>query len=341
MSRIAVAGTGAVSPAGWGVPALRAALARGNALPPSLVPRPGWTHPLRIREVPLPSPRPAFFSHPRLRRAGALSQYACAAGMEALQNATAKGTPAPQRLGLIVCLLAGPVRYTHQFFEEAMVSPATASPLLFPETVFNAPASHLGALLGQEPLSYTLVGGPGTLVQALATAADWLIDGCVDGCLVIGAEETNWVLGDVLSHFDGQAILAGGAGALYLTLLGAPRAAAELSLITDVQPFSSWLSRRAAALAVRRSLPQGAADELLCDSRQHRPTLDAAEEQAWLDWPGSRLSPKVILGEGLMAAGAWQCVAACELLAEGRFQAANVSILGPTQQAIGARFSRV
>ena len=45
-----------------------------------------------------------------------------------------------------------------------------------------------------------------------------------------------------------------------------------------------------------------------------------------------------MLGDGLMASGAWQCVAACEALARGRFQAANVSVVGTNQQAIGARF---
>ena len=59
---------------------------------------------------------------------------------------------------------------------------------------------------------------------------------------------------------------------------------------------------------------------------------------AGLDRPA--LSPKRILGEGLMAAAAWQCVAACDAVAGGRFAAANVSLVGSNQQAIGARFVR-
>jgi len=46
------------------------------------------------------------------------------------------------------------------------------------------------------------------------------------------------------------------------------------------------------------------------------------------------------LGEGMMAAAAWQCVAACDALAEKKFTAANVSLVGSNQQAIGARFVR-
>ena len=41
-----------------------------------------------------------------------------------------------------------------------------------------------------------------------------------------------------------------------------------------------------------------------------------------------------------MAAGAWQCVAACDAVASGRFAAATVSLVGSNQQAIGARFVR-
>jgi hypothetical protein len=44
--------------------------------------------------------------------------------------------------------------------------------------------------------------------------------------------------------------------------------------------------------------------------------------------PRPRLSPKRVLGEGLMAAAAWQCVAACDWIAGGKFIAANVSLVG-------------
>ena len=42
----------------------------------------------------------------------------------------------------------------------------------------------------------------------------------------------------------------------------------------------------------------------------------------------------------MMAAAAWQCVAACDAVAGGRFVTANVSLVGFNQQAIGARFVR-
>jgi 3-oxoacyl-(acyl-carrier-protein) synthase len=340
VSGICVRGLGAVSPAGWGVPDLRAALDKEEVLPAKPLSWPGWDKPLLAREVPAPSPRPVFFAHPRLRRASSITLHAAGAALEALESAGAAGAAQPARLGLVMCALAGCVQYSHRFFHETLNDPATASPLLFPETVFNAPASHLAALLERPPLTCTLLGDPATFLEGLALAADWLLEGRVEGCLVVGAEETNWLLADVLWHFDHRAVLAGGAGAIYLSRSPGESVGVELSLITDAQAYSTRRSRAQAAQQMRRALPADAPGELLCDSTQGRPRADAAEQAAWRDWTGERLSPKTILGEGLMAAGAWQCVAACDALVQKRFRAANVSIVGVNQKAIGARFVR-
>lgn len=340
MSGIAVRGWGAVSPAGWGVTPMRAALERGEPLPAKPLAWPGREQSLAVREVPAPSPRPAFLGHPRLRRASPITHYSAAAAVEALEGAGFTLPNPPERLGLIVCILAGCVQYSDRFFGETLKDPATASPMLFPETVFNAPASHVAALLGRPPATCTMLGDAATFPQGLALAAEWLQERRVDGCLVVGAEETNWVLASALWYFDKGAVLGGGAGALYLELAGRNPAGVELSLITDPQVYSTRQIRSAAACRMRRDLPSEVADELLCDSRRNQSRSDAAETEAWRDWAGPRLSPKKVLGDGLMASGAWQCVAACDALAGGRYPAANVSVVGANQQAIGARFVR-
>jgi 3-oxoacyl-(acyl-carrier-protein) synthase len=339
MRRIYVAGLGAVSPAGWGVAALRSALESNQPLPAAPVTRPGWNEPHRIREVPPPSPRPAFLAHPRLRRASAITHYAVGAVTEALaMNGVSKGPP--ERLGLITCALSGCVQYTQRFFAEVLQNPATASPLLFPETVFNAPASHLATLLGERPVTCTLLGDPATFLQGLGLAADWLLEERVEACLVVGAEETNWLLADVVALFDRHVLAAGGAGALLLSASPDRSIGVELSQITDPQLYTTGCGRGQAARRMREALPAGAADELLCDGQQGFARLDRPEAAAWSDWPGTRLSPKMILGEGLMAAGAWQCVAAVDALQLGRFPAATVSVVGPNQHSLGARFCR-
>ena len=96
--------------------------------------------------------------------------------------------------------------------------------------------------------------------------------------------------------------------------------------------------RACAARKVRSELPAASPKLLLVDGLQNLPRFDAAEKTAWRGWSGGRISPKTVLGEGLMAAAAWQCVLAIDSLKEGEYIGANVSVVGCNQQAIGAHF---
>ena len=333
MSRVFVRGLGAVSPAGWGVAALRAALEKDQPVPVKDLARPGWEKPLRIRPVPAPLEQPAFVMHPRLRRTGAMAQHTVAAALEALG-----GGGAPGRLGIIVSMLAGIVTYTRRFYEEVLHDPATASPLIFPETVFNAPASHLAAYLGSTAPCCTLVGDDGMFLQGLGLAAQWLADGEADACVVIGVEELDWLVPNAMRLFCRDDIYSSGAGAIYLTT-NAGGAIAELAAVTDSISFTLRQGRSEAARKARAQLPPQAPGELLCASARNLPRRDAAENAAWEDWTGARLTPRAILGQAFSASAAWQCVAACDALGRQGFTAANVSVVGASQQAIGARFT--
>ena len=87
--------------------------------------------------------------------------------------------------------------YTRRFYHDIVNSgAAAASPLLFPETVFNAPASHLAAILGITGASYTLVGDGAVGILALQMAEDLMANPELDRCLVVGAEEADWLLCD-------------------------------------------------------------------------------------------------------------------------------------------------
>jgi len=329
MSDLLVRGLGAVSPAGWGVEALRQALDAATPLPTRDLPRPGCEDPLRVRQVPTLPTRPGFLSHARLRRVSPITQYAVAAALEALGGSTG-------RIGIIMCVMSGCVNYSRRFYEEALRDPATASPLVFPETVFNAPGSHLASLLGTTGLNYTLVGDPGTFLQGLALAAEWLSHEDVEGCLVVGAEEMDWLTADAYRLFSRDIVLSDGAGAVYLTTQSGAGAVRLLD-ITDSHLFHDRRSQMSAALRMRSALGSGSTD-LLCDSRTGIAKLDWAEVKAWGSWPGAQISPKSILGEGLMAAAAWQTVAAVDAIRQGRSSRAVVSVVGCNQQAIGARF---
>jgi 3-oxoacyl-(acyl-carrier-protein) synthase len=301
--------------------------------------RPGWEKPLRARLVPSPAVRPEFLAHPRLRRTSPITHHVVASALEAMAKLRVNLDP-KRRLGLVVCLQSGCVNYSCRFFDETLKDPATASPLLFPETVYAAPASHVAAVLENVSLASTLVGDPAIFLEGVSLGAQWLDENRVDVCLVIGAEETNWILADALWQLDRPAILTGGAGALCLCREPKLSAGVELAAITDPQTYSARQSRMEAARAMRSQLGKSAPGELLCDGLGNNPRADAPEIAAWRDWTGPRVSPKRILGEGLMAAAAWQCVAACDAVADGRFVAATVSLVGSNQQAIGARFVR-
>ncbi len=331
---IFVHGIGAVSPAGWGVGPFAAALNEGKEIAPSPLARPGWNdRSLTVRRVPAPSPRPAFLASPRLRRTSAISHYVVFSALEALGADAEKVSAGQINLGVIVCVMSGCVNYSRRFYDETLRDPTTASPLVFPETVFNAPSSHLAALLNSTGINYTLVGDPGTFLQGVALAADWLGSGLADACVVVGAEENDWLTADAFRLFSKRMVLSDGAGALYLRR---DPSRTQLEAVTDSHLFSGAQTRLMAARRVREQLTCSDTT-LLCDAVQYLPKVDEAENAAWADWRGDRLSVKRILGEGLAAAAAWQSVAAVNAIQQGR-TAANVSVVGTNQQAIGARF---
>ncbi len=233
MIEVSIAGIGAVSPAGWGVSPLLTALTTGQPPPTSGLSRPGWEQPLVVRRVPSPPGRLALLGHPRLRRASAISRFAVAAAFEALGRGLEEAPGpvlAPDRWGLVFCTMTGSVEYSRRFFEQVRIDPAMASPLLFPETVFNAPASHVAALLGLSGRVHTEIGDATCVFGGLQTAALWLETGAVDTCLLLAAEESDWLAGDGLSLRYPHSITAEGAGALLVCRTDDPRGLARCRL---------------------------------------------------------------------------------------------------------------
>jgi 3-oxoacyl-(acyl-carrier-protein) synthase len=339
MNHIFVQGCGAVSPAGWGVPALCHALQAAEPLPAQTLPGPDGRPACRARTVPAPATRLAPLSHPRLRRASAISQFALAAALEALE-AGSVFQAGFTRLGIVTGTHAACLRYSERFYAEVLRDPATASPLLFPETVVNAPASHLAAYLGGAALTYSLIGDQTAFVQALAVAAGWLVQDRVDLCLVVGAEESAWTVASALRRFARAHVHSEGAGAMVLARSPGSSPGIRLERVTGAHLYAGHPTRLAAAKSMRGDFPPAQPHELLVDARCGSARVDQAETAAWQDWHGLRLSPRATLGEGLGAATAWQCVAACAALAAGAATAANVSVVGGNLQALGARFEK-
>ena len=330
MSSVYLRGVGAVSPAGWGVEALwSAALARAP-LPVKELDHPAGKNPLRMRVVPPASSRPAWMAHARLRRSSPVSQHALGAAMEALQMAGISVEKECAGLGIIVAVFSGCVQYSRRFYQEVLSDPSTASPLIFPETVFNAPASHLGAYLKCAAANYTLVGDAGAFLQAVAMGANWITMRKVKHCLVVATEEADWLAAEALRLFDKSCILAEGAGAVLLS--GEPSAErssqVRLAAVTDELLFSS-ISRQSAIRAVEAQLnsPESAWN---VRSRISPPSESSAA-----------LRPEEVFGEGLMASSAWSVCLAAQALLLSLASTSSVTIAGLHQHAIGARFEVV
>lgn len=337
-SPLVITGVGAVSPAGWGVAALMAALADGTPPPDSWLSPPACAVPgsrvHRVKAVPLPSPDRSLATHPRLRRATPISLFAAAAALEALGPERVAATQAGRlRVGLIHTLLNGCVSYSGRFFGEVLANPATASPILFPETVFNAPASHLAAVLGVTGPCASLVGDSAQFLAAIDMASLWLDAGLIDLVLVVGAEEHDWLPATSAYLLKLGVPLAEGAACMAIERAGQGTKGVDIERLATRHPVHAFGDRTPAAAAARATLGPLDPGTLLVDDLCGHASSDAPTVRAWSDWTGRRLSPGMILGQGLSAAGAWQCVAACQQLQTGSVSSAVVATTGFTQRA--------
>ncbi len=305
---IHIRGAGVVSAAGWSGPDLLRAVRAGAPLPESNCARPHderpW--PCATRLVPPPPPEKAA-RHPRLRRASAITRYSVAAALEALADAGHDPAAPPPGLGILFIMMNGCVNYTGRFYQEVLLNPAQASPLIFPETVFNAPASHIASFLGIDGAVSTLVGGANTIMEAFDMAALWIRTGVVSECLVIAAEECDWLSAEALTYYHPKLVATEGAGAL---LLSAEPGGLPLRGVVGPLSYTSW-DERAALLPdlAAQTLPLIPGDAVLIDDCCGIARIDRAESAAWsgVEWSAVR-SPKAVLGESMGASAALQLV---------------------------------
>jgi len=332
-SGLVISGIGAVSPAGWGVPALMAALGSGAALQPSVIERPLEQGTVRTPVLRVPADSASSPKFARLRRTSPISKFAAAAVAEALgPERIAASVAGELRIGVIFTLTNGCVNYSNRFFGEALANPAIASPILFPETVFNAPSSHLSAMIGSRSPNDTLVTDGAGFFSGMDLAAEWISRGEVDGCVVVASEEIDWLSAEALLLYSRNYLPSEGAAAVYLERGDGP---VRVLKLPDPIPFSS-LPRPQAARNIREILrSEGEDTALLVDGTVGIPRIDRAEADAWKNWSGARLSPRRILGESMGAAAALQVVAAVASIRSGTCRQAVATAIGGNQQAGG------
>lgn len=227
----------------------------------------------------------------------------------------------------------GCVNYSNRFYGEVLANPATASPILFPETVFNAPSSHLSALFSSHAPNDTIVGDGAEFFTALEIATEWLLRGDCDGCLVVTPEELDWLSSEALAMYSRDYVTAEGAAAVYLEL---GESGPELWAVPDAVLLASHAGREQ---ALRQFVADcGAGDDgqtLLADSRTGVARYDRPENAVFTGWSGPSMQVRQILGEALGASAGLQMVAAADALRRGVATQALVTAVGGNEQVAG------
>jgi 3-oxoacyl-(acyl-carrier-protein) synthase len=324
---------GWVTPLGSGVDAVWQRLLRGDEASPGEITGPFQNNSYSAFRVPAEA-LANLPAHPRLRRADAISRFAVAAGLAALDDARSTIDKIDmERTALIFGVSNGGVSYTKRFYHDVVKTGAgSASPLLFPETVFNAPASHLAAVLGLTGTSYTIVGDGSVGILAMQMADDLMTSEAIDHCLVVGAEEADWVLCDAYHKWrltraeppiepfrkpSRGTILSEGAGAVLLARDGP-------IVIDKIHPGGNFAGRDAASRWATKILLElagdragaivGGANGTFIDDAERAAVLESAPQ-------ASVYTPKAALGESVGAAGIWQVMIGALAARTGRLPA--------------------
>ena len=322
---LAIAGMGWVTPLGNGVGPVWDRLLHGDEASATAISERVGDRSYNAFRV--PESALTGLAHPRLRRASVISRFAAAAGLEALKAAGVKAdSQNAGRIALIFAISNGGVIYTKRFYRDVVEMGAqSASPLLFPETVFNAPASHLAAILGVTGITYTVVGDGAVGLLAIKMAEDVMTDKSLDYCLVVGTEEIDWLLCDAyrrwrllrsappIEPFGKQKrgmVLSEGAGAILL--------AREGTIIIERAHPGGCYGRRGKAeeilKGILRDLSQVEIDFVI--SSANGTFIDQAEQGALEQVIPNAIiyAAKPALGESVGASGLWQVILGAQAL---------------------------
>jgi 3-oxoacyl-(acyl-carrier-protein) synthase len=322
---LAIAGMGWVTPLGNGIDSVWQRLLDGDEASTTTISEQFENRSYNVFRV--PESALTGLAHPRLRRASLISRFAAAAGLEALEAAGVKvDSKNADRIALIFAISNGGVIYTRRFYRDIVEGGAqSASPLLFPETVFNAPASHLAAILNVAGVTYTVVGDGAVGLMAIKMAEDVMANDALDYCLVVGTEEIDWLLCDAywrwrllrmappiepFSKGKRGMILSEGAGAILLGR-GGP------ITIERAHPGGCYGKRTQAEEILKRmvsDLKQIETDLVI--SSANGTFIDQAEQRALEQVVPDAMTytAKPALGESIGASGLWQVIVGAQAL---------------------------
>lgn len=140
-----------------------------------------------------------FINDQEFRRVANISKYAIVAATLALKDAGLKELDG-KRTSLIMGITHGAINMSREF-HRGLVLEEGGSPILFSDSVLNAPAGNLSVHLGIKGGTHTLIGDAPTGIRVLGYAADLLKAGRIDLAIVGGAEELDEVVYWIYSKF--------------------------------------------------------------------------------------------------------------------------------------------
>jgi len=267
---------------------------------------------------------------PRLRRSSDISHFAVNAALAAVENS---GIPTDELISSGTVLLFassdGCVLYTRKFYDGLQdQGPGHGSPLLFPETVYNAPTSHVAATLGLTAEALTFVGDATASISALRAALELLAIGAARYCLVVAAGELDGILCQAYSAWgkDDQNgfHFAEGSGALLLgsgpgPALSVPLCTANKNLLAVEEQTSQALKSIHASTTFWVGSESGNRDREFFQNGNPLPAAGC-------------FNPRTQLGEGLAAASLWQVIFASHLVASHPGSSALCPVTGLNRQ---------
>ena len=283
------------------------------------------THPVALVDKNAPEIL-KWSKEPRLRRASPISYYLIEAANQAL-------APFPDldrtRIGVVVAFFLGCVDYSVKFYRQITTDGRRyGSPILFPETVFNTPISHVVATLGIEGPVYSQIGDKSGWVTALRTAECWMKNGSADHVIVLGAEEFD---PHVLDALHASRLLkkglpfAEGAGAVLLSSKG-NGSSVKLASAKDGYCFANRSEAIETAVACLSNAPQSA--PILSTSNGWNANVEnfTATGREWL-------FDKKLNCEAFTASAAWETIRGIQLIQELQLTSLVIPHWGITQQS--------
>ncbi len=209
-SPVAVTGLGIVSSLGVGHQQFWTALSAGASGVKPLPGRPTQAPHLAARVVDY-TPRD-LISSTHLRRMDGLSRAIVSAGRLALADARLDdGTVPPQRMGIVVGSALGNISESVQYLERLFTKgPALASPMMFPNLVLNAPASHAAMEIGCTGVNLTVSQGEISGEHAVALGCELIRAGRADVVLAGGGDELDQIVISAYRRFRALSSQRGG-----------------------------------------------------------------------------------------------------------------------------------